>query len=116
LSGSADVWVSPDQMAALHPTATQMLFRFKGDTSTGAAVEARLAAVTAGLPAGALLAAQPYTVVKKQASADIGAYIPLLATFGVLGLIVAVVIVGNVVSGAVVAGFRHIGVLKALGF
>ena len=116
LSGSADAWVSPDQMAALHPTATQMLFRFKGDTSTGAAVEARLAAVTAGLPAGALLAAQPYTVVKKQASADIGAYIPLLATFGVLGLIVAVVIVGNVVSGAVVAGFRHIGVLKALGF
>jgi putative ABC transport system permease protein len=116
LSGSADAWVSPDQMAALHPTAMQMLYRFKGDTSTESAVEARLSAVTAGLPAGALLAAQPYTVVKKQASADIGAYIPLLATFGVLGLIVAIVIVGNVVSGAVVAGFRHIGVLKALGF
>jgi len=116
LSGSADVWVSPEQMAALHPTATQMLYRFSGNTSTASAVGARLAAVTAGLPAGALLAAQPYTVAKLQASADIGAYIPLLATFGVLGLIVAVVIVGNVVSGAVVAGFRHIGVLKALGF
>ena len=43
-------------------------------------------------------------------------YVPFLATFGVLGLIVAIVIVGNVVSGAVVSGFRHIGILKALGF
>ncbi len=43
-------------------------------------------------------------------------YVPFLATFGVLGLIVGVVIVGNVVSGAVVSGFRHIGILKALGF
>ena len=36
--------------------------------------------------------------------------------FGILGLLVAVLIVGNVVSGAVVSGFRHIGVLKSLGF
>jgi putative ABC transport system permease protein len=42
--------------------------------------------------------------------------VAFLANFGVLGLIVAVVIVGNVVSGAVVSEFRHIGVLKALGF
>jgi putative ABC transport system permease protein len=116
ISDTADAWVSPDQMTALRPTAIQMLYRFDGDVSSAAAVQARLAAVTASLPAGALVAAQPYTVVKDQVSVDIGAYIPLLATFGVLGLIVAVVIVGNVVSGAVVAGFRHIGVLKALGF
>jgi ABC-type lipoprotein release transport system permease subunit len=36
--------------------------------------------------------------------------------FGLLGLLVAVLIIGNVVSGAVISGFRHIGVLKALGF
>jgi putative ABC transport system permease protein len=34
----------------------------------------------------------------------------------VLGLLVSVLIVGNVVSGAVVSGYRHIGVLKSLGF
>ncbi|MEU8664922.1 ABC transporter permease, partial [Actinoplanes philippinensis] len=45
-----------------------------------------------------------------------GVYLPVLAAFGVLGLLVAVIIVGNVVSGAVVSGFRHIGVLKSLGF
>ncbi|MFJ9033798.1 ABC transporter permease [Streptomyces sp. NPDC102274] len=34
----------------------------------------------------------------------------------VLGLLVSVLIVGNVVSRAVVSGHRHIGVLKSLGF
>ena len=43
-------------------------------------------------------------------------FVPFLMVFGWLGLAVAVLIVANVVSGAVVAGFRHIGVLKALGF
>jgi ABC-type lipoprotein release transport system permease subunit len=116
ISESADAWVSPEQMAALKPTGTQMLYRFTGDVSSAAAVDARLDEVTGGLPADALIAAQSYTVVKDRVGEDIGAYIPLLATFGVLGLIVAIVIVGNVVSGAVVSGFRHIGVLKALGF
>lgn len=39
-----------------------------------------------------------------------------MTLFGVLGLLVSILIVGNVVSGAVVSGYRHIGVLKALGF
>ncbi|MEV4619611.1 FtsX-like permease family protein [Asanoa sp. NPDC049573] len=116
LSQTADAWVAPEQMASLHPTETQMLYRFTGDVSTKAAVEADLAATTAGLPTGALLAARPYTAVKEEVSADVGVYVPFLATFGVLGLIVAIVIVGNVVSGAVVSGYRHIGILKALGF
>ncbi|MGW0885873.1 FtsX-like permease family protein [Streptomyces sp. NPDC002671] len=41
---------------------------------------------------------------------------PFLMVFGILGLLVAVVIVANVISGAVVSGFRHIGVLKSLGY
>lgn len=36
--------------------------------------------------------------------------------FGILGVVVAVLIVANVVGGAVVSGIRHIGILKALGF
>jgi putative ABC transport system permease protein len=116
LSGTADAWMTPAQVADLRPTAVQMLYRFSGDVSTEAAVDARLAAVTAGLPAGALVAAQQYLVVKKDVAADIAVYVPFLATFGALGLVVAIVIVGNVVSGAVVSGYRHIGILKALGF
>ncbi len=116
ISGSADAWVTPAQMTALHPTGLQMLYRFSGDVSTREAVNARLAGVTTGLPAGALIAAEPYLVLKEKSAEDLGVYLPLLGTFGVLGLLVAVLIVGNVVSGAVVSGFRHIGVLKAIGF
>ncbi|MFJ3923241.1 ATP-binding cassette domain-containing protein [Streptomyces sp. NPDC090022] len=45
-----------------------------------------------------------------------GTYLPFMTLFGILGLLVSALIVGNVVSGAVVSGYRHIGVLKALGF
>ncbi|MEV6343739.1 FtsX-like permease family protein [Actinoplanes sp. NPDC051851] len=116
ISGSADGWVTPEQVAALHPTATQMLYRFTGDVSTRDAIRSRLAGVTTGLPDGALLASQPYLVLKEKAAEGAGTYLPFLATFGVLGLLATVIIVGNVVSGAVVSGFRHIGVLKAIGF
>jgi cell division protein FtsX len=116
LSQSADAWVSPEQMAALRPTTTQMLYRFSGDPATKTAVESMLAGVTTGLPSGALIAAQSYLTVKDRVAAGPGTYVPLLAAFGALGLVVAVLIVGNVVSGAVVSGFRHIGILKAIGF
>jgi ABC-type antimicrobial peptide transport system permease subunit len=116
VSHSADGWVVPEQMAALRPTGTQMLYRFSGDVSTRDAVAQRLSGVATGLPGGALLADQPYQVVKEEASETAGVYLPFLGAFGVFGLLVAVIIVGNVVSGAVVSGFRHIGVLKSLGF
>lgn len=116
ISRSADAWVTPEQMAALKPTIQQMLYRFSGDVSTKEAVTARLTAVTAGLPKDGLVATLSYLVVKEKVAAGPGTYVPLFAAFGALGLVVAVLIVANVVSGAVVSGFRHIGVLKALGF
>ncbi|MGX6607591.1 FtsX-like permease family protein [Micromonosporaceae bacterium Da 78-11] len=115
MSGSADAWVTPAQMAALLPTATQVLYRF-GPAPTGAEVAAGVDRVTAGLPAGAVSATQSYLTLKRAFSALADSYLPFLTVFGGLGLMVSVVIVGNVVSGAVVAGHRRIGVLKALGF
>lgn len=115
VSATADAWVTPDQVTELEPTATQMLYRFT-DAGTAGEVSAGQAAVTAALPARAVLGAQNHLTVKQQLSTEVGVYIPFLIVFGVLGLVVAVLIVANVVSGAVVAGYRHIGVLKALGF
>jgi len=40
---------------------------------------------------------------------------PFVVAFALIGLVMAVLIVGNVVSGAVVAGYHRIGVLKSLG-
>ncbi|MGA8117610.1 MAG: ABC transporter permease [Actinocatenispora sp.] len=115
ITGTADGWVAPEQMTSLHPTATQMLYRFT-TAATAGQVAAHLSAVTSDLPRGALLGSQSYLSVKAEVAGGPGTYIPFLLAFGVLGLVVAVLIVANVVTGAVVAGYRHIGVLKALGF
>ncbi|MDQ7907114.1 ABC transporter permease [Phytohabitans sp. ZYX-F-186] len=115
MSRSADAWVSPEQMATLGPTATQMLYRFAA-AGTTAQVEAGQAEVTKGVPAQARLGSTSYLVLRNEAAREAATYVTFLVAFGLLGLAVAILIVANVVSGAVVAGFRHIGVLKALGF
>lgn len=115
MSKSAAAWVTPEQVAALHPTSAQMLYRFT-DPATGAQLRDALARATDGLPADSMTAAQNYLTLKKAFSSRADAYLPFMALFGVLGLLVSALIVGNVVSGAVVSGGRHIGVLKAIGF
>ncbi len=115
VSQSAGAWVTPGQLAELGPTATQMLYRF-AHAATAAEIDSDRAAVTAGLAPQAVLGTQSYLTVKERLTSELAVYVPFLTVFGVLGLAVAVLIVANVVSGAVVAGFRHIGVLKALGF
>ncbi|MEO5875687.1 MAG: ABC transporter permease [Streptosporangiaceae bacterium] len=106
---SAGAWVTPAQAVALKAHDFQMLYHF-ADASTP------LSTVTAGLPQGAVSGSQTYLVPKLEATDSAKTIIPFLLVFGALGLIVAVLIIGNVVSGAVVSGVRHIGVLKALGF
>ncbi|WP_350279542.1 FtsX-like permease family protein [Kribbella sp. HUAS MG21] len=115
VSQSADAWVTPEQLSALHPTSTQMLYRFT-NAATNAEVTAGQQAVTAGLPANALIGTQSYLALRALVAGQPNTFVPFLMVFGWLGLAVAVLIVANVVSGAVVAGFKHIGVLKALGF
>jgi putative ABC transport system permease protein len=112
---SADAWVTPDQMTDLRPTATQMLYRFTS-AATAEDVRAGQSAVTAGLPARAVLGTQSYLSTKNEVVSETAVYVPFLMVFGILGLVVAVLIVANVISGAVVAGYRDIGMLKALGF
>jgi putative ABC transport system permease protein len=115
VSRSAEAWVTPEQMADLAPTTTQMLYRFT-NAATSADIAAGKAAVTEGLPGKALLGAESYLALKQDIASESAVYIPFLIVFGVLGVAVAVLIVGNVIGGAVVAGYRNIGMLKALGF
>ncbi|WP_327731177.1 FtsX-like permease family protein [Streptomyces sp. NBC_00487] len=115
LSRTADAWVAPGQIAALNPTATQMLFRFT-DASSENRLRTHLATVTEELPKNALTGSRSYLTLREQIGSSARAYAPYLLAFGVLGIVVAVLIVANVVSGAVISGFRHIGILKALGF
>ncbi|MDT5026751.1 MAG: putative transport system permease protein, partial [Micromonosporaceae bacterium] len=118
ITGTADGWVWPTQADVLHPVggpaSRQMLYRFAaGDDST---VRAGVAAAAANLPPGALFGTTSYLTVKFAADRSTAPVVPFVVAFAVLGIVMSVLIVANVVSGAVVAGYRTIGVLKALGF
>ncbi|MER7762891.1 ABC transporter permease [Streptomyces sp. NPDC097619] len=117
MSRSASAWATPAQVAALHPAATQMLYRFT-DAPTEARLGERLATVvsTTGIPRDALMGVQTSFALERAYAALADSYLPFMSFFGALGLLVSVLIVGNVVSGAVLSGLRHIGVLKAMGF
>jgi len=119
VTGTAEAWVTPAELAALRtpgtPDVAQMLYRFSG-AGTNAAVSADIARLRAALPPGALLGAQSYLTAKLEATRSIAPWVPFIVAFGLIGLVMAVLIVANVVSGAVVAGTRRIGVLKSIGF
>jgi putative ABC transport system permease protein len=112
VSRTADAWVTPTQLA---PVNYQMLYRFAA-AGTVAEVAAGRAAVAASVPDGALAGAQSWLTVKDEAVRTIALFVPFLTAFGVLGLVMSVLIVGNVVAGSVGAALRRIGILKALGF
>jgi putative ABC transport system permease protein len=119
VTGSADGWVAPAEISALRargPAASaQMLYRFRS-AGSAAAVHADVTAVKAALPGGAVAGFQSYLTVQTQEASGIAPIAPFLIAFGLTGLVVAVLIVINVVTGAVVAGYQRIGVLKSIGF
>ncbi len=94
-----------------------MLYRFAPESAqTAEQLTRRLAAVTAGLPAGAVTGTSTYLTVREQAGQKARTVSEFLTVFAGLSLLVAILVIANVVSGAVIAGFRSIGVLKAVGF
>jgi putative ABC transport system permease protein len=119
VTGSADGWVVPSQVAALRqagvPASAQMLYRFRSAASS-ADLNTDMAAVTKALPAGTVTGSESYLAVKTLESGNIAPFVPFLFAFGVIGMVMSILIVANVVSGAVVAGYRRIGILKSIGF
>jgi putative ABC transport system permease protein len=118
ITGTADGWVTPGEIAALRapgtPPAEQMLYRFT-DASGYAQVRADVAAVTRALPAGAVAGAGSWLTAQAQAEGSGAIMEPFVVAFALIGLAMAVLIVANVVSGAVIAQYQRIGVLKSLG-
>ncbi|MFI1992073.1 ABC transporter permease [Actinoplanes sp. NPDC020271] len=113
ISGTADGWVVPEQLAGAG--SWQMLYRFAA-ADTDAQVRVGRAAVVTALPAGAVTASRSWLVTRQDQAGNTALFVPFLIAFGIMGLVMAVLIVGNVVAGAVGAGTRRIGILKAVGF
>lgn len=118
-SGTADAWATPAQVDAVAsqglPRTRQMLYRFESaDTEQQVRVaRARLASATGP---GALLGTRSWLDTKRAADQGAAATVPFVMAFGVLGIVMSVIIVSSVVSGAVGTGLRRIGILKAIGF
>jgi putative ABC transport system permease protein len=118
-SNSSEAWVSPVQLAALTAPGTtpgyQMLYRF-GNAATEAEITADRAAISAVLPPGSMTQAASYLNTKMSVDKTSATFIPFVVSFSVLGLCMSILIIGIVVSGAVAAATRRIGILKSLGF
>jgi putative ABC transport system permease protein len=111
-TGGLGGWVTPAQTEQLRPDGLLMLYRF-ARAADSPQVQQSLATATRGLP---MAGNESYVTVKEAFEDQFNELIPFIAVFGSLAMAVAVFLIGNVVSGAVIAGFRHIGIMKALGF
>jgi putative ABC transport system permease protein len=115
VTDSADGWVAPSEIAALHaPVSQQLLYRFI-QASTYAQVRSDIAEVTAALPRGAVAGTTSWFSAQDAATSNGAIMEPFVLAFALIGLVMAVLIVGNVISGAVVASYSRIGVLKSIG-
>jgi putative ABC transport system permease protein len=119
ITGSADGWVTSGDLARLAgstgTTSAQMLYRFSSAGSP-AAIHADVARLTTHLPRGTITGTQSYLSARFDETSGIATIAPFVAAFGVIGLVMSVLIVVNVITGAVVSGYRRIGVLKSIGF
>jgi putative ABC transport system permease protein len=118
ITSTADGWVAPGQIAALRtpgtPVTEQTLYRFT-QAATAAQIRADVAAITRALPAGAVGGSASWLTAQFQAEGNGAIMEPFVLAFALIGLVMAVLIVGNVISGAVVAQYQRIGVLKSVG-
>lgn len=111
-------WLSPTDIGTLTsdtPPARQMLYRID-PSATAADLTAAAAAITASLPAAAIVDSSTYLETKAATSQLADLYVPILLAFSVFALLAAGFTIANVVSGVVLSGRRDIGVMKAIGF
>jgi putative ABC transport system permease protein len=111
-------WVTPGELSSLLPPggqpAAQLLYRFTS-AATNAQLKADVAAVTKALPAGTVIDWGSWLTAQRSEGSNAAIMEPFVLAFALIGLVMAVLIVGNVISGAVIAQYQRIGVLKSLG-
>jgi putative ABC transport system permease protein len=119
VNSAADLWVTPAQAMAMagsgSPLQHQMVYRVR-QAATSAQLSSAASAITAGLPAGAVVSVQNYLDVKRSADLTSAVMVPFLLAFSAFALAATVLIIANIIGGVVIAGYREIGVMKAVGF
>jgi putative ABC transport system permease protein len=119
VTNTADGWVLPAELSAIAGPGgsgqAQLLYQFSAVATSGD-IAADISAVKAALPADAVTGTVSYLDVRQAEQSSVAPWVPFIIAFGVITLVISVLIVVNVVGGAVVAGTTRIGVLKSIGF
>jgi putative ABC transport system permease protein len=114
-----DAWVAPGEITALEKAGAapldEMLYDFTS-AGSGPQITADISALKAVLPAGAVYGYVSWLSSADQTGSEQGINTPFVVAFAIMALVLSVLIVASVVSGAVLAGYRRIGVLKSIGF
>ena len=79
-------------------------------------ISAAADAISAGIAAGGVLDSTSYLSAKLGADRTTAVMIPFLLAFSGFALLASTFIIVNLVSGAVIAGSRDIGIMKSIGF
>jgi putative ABC transport system permease protein len=114
-----EAWVAPSEIAALRakgaPAQVEMLYTFS-NASTSVQISADLARLRAALRTGAIADSISWLYLGSAVASTSTINTPYVVVFAIIGLVLAVLIVANLASAEVAAGYRRIGVLKSLGF
>ncbi|HEU5369193.1 MAG TPA: FtsX-like permease family protein [Ktedonobacterales bacterium] len=112
-------WVMPEQVAGLLPADTKpdyiMLYRFR-QAATAADLQQDIDKIAAALPPNTIANTLTYLVVKQIFALNSFVILGSLLAFAAFALGAVALIIANVVTGAVLASYREIGIIKALGF
>jgi putative ABC transport system permease protein len=115
---TAGAWVSVSTMDALAgggASEYQMLYRLR-HAATIADLTFGLASVRAAVGGDAMTTSQTWLDVRADMARETALFVPFLSAFGVIGVVMAILVVGMVITSAVSGSMRRIGVLKAVGF
>ncbi|HEX6489436.1 MAG TPA: ABC transporter permease [Candidatus Dormibacteraeota bacterium] len=126
ISPVADAWVLPSEVAALRPAvaagkshlaAGRWLMEYRVANPDDQAALTRVSrAVAAEVPPGSVASSVSWLQTRTQSDLTAAVMIPFLVAFSALGLIAAAFVIGNVVTGIVIADRRVIGIMKSVGF
>lgn len=113
-------WVEPAQLSATtasdQPPAQYLVAYRLRHASTQADIASAIQAISNSVPANAVQDSSNYLDAKLNADRTTAVMIPFLLAFSVFALVASALIIANLISGAVLAGVREIGIMKSVGF
>ena len=112
-------WVVPAQVAGLLSAGDRpdyvMLYRFR-QAATAAQLQQDIQEITAAAPPKSVANTLTYLAVKQIFTLNSTVILGSLLAFAAFALGAVALIIANIVTGAVLASYREIGIIKALGF